>query len=221
MKYFGTLSIIASLSMLSLNVTQIHAAEYSDSQETVFSKTVFPDLSDDDLVIELPDGGYLYGKCEVYDISDQTSPIIIYDSTMDSNAIPVKKARNRIKYRQTAFPTQTYGATPPGTDTIYVLDYGSEYNSNPFSGNGWRFSGKQFKAKSGTGGDYLRWTSYIDSGRVGNYNEAYATKNSGTIQGTALEIGVPIWNSEGNLGQIYYTYNPLAGTYYNVANING
>ncbi len=30
MKYFGTLSIIASLSMLSLNVTQIHAAEYSD-----------------------------------------------------------------------------------------------------------------------------------------------------------------------------------------------
>lgn len=99
--------------MLSLNVTQIHAAEYSDSQETVFSKTVFPDLSDDDLVIELPDGGYLYGKCEVYDISDQTSPIIIYDSTMDSNAIPVKKARNRIKYRQTAFPTQTYGANPP------------------------------------------------------------------------------------------------------------
>lgn len=140
---------------------------------------------------------------------------------MDSNAIPVKKAKNRIKYRQTAFPTQTYGAKPPGTDTIYILDYGSEYNSNPFSGNGWRFSGKQFKAKSGTGGDYLRWTSYIDSGRVGNYNEAYATTNSGTIQGTALEIGVPIWNSEGNLGQIYYTYNPLAGTYYNVANING
>ena len=32
---------------------------------------------------------------------------------MDSNAIPVKKARNRIKYRQTAFPTQTYGANPP------------------------------------------------------------------------------------------------------------
>lgn len=105
--------------MLSLNVAQIHAAEYSDSQETVFSKTVFPDLSDDDLVIELPDGGYLYGKCEVYDISDQTSPIIIYDSTMDSNAIPVKKARNRIKYRQTAFPTQTYGATPRNRYHIY------------------------------------------------------------------------------------------------------
>ena len=93
-------------------MTQIHAAEYSDSQETVFSKTVFPDLSDDDLVIELPDGGYLYGKCEVYDISDQTSPIIIYDSTLDSNAIPVKNARNRIKYHQTAFPIQTYGANP-------------------------------------------------------------------------------------------------------------
>ena len=93
-------------------MTQIHAAEYSHSQETVFSKTVFPDLSDDDLVIELPDGGYLYGKCEVYDISDQTSPIIIYDSPMDSNAIPVKKVRNRIKYHQTAFPTQTYEANP-------------------------------------------------------------------------------------------------------------
>ncbi|MCH3324937.1 hypothetical protein LC971_12260, partial [Enterococcus faecium] len=73
-------------------------------------------------------------------------------------------------------------------------------------------------------GNFLRWKSYIDDGRVGNVNQANATK-SGSIQGMALYAregfkyfapNGPGWTM--NIG-IYYTYNPVAGTYYVVQNI--
>lgn len=114
---------------------------------------------------------------------------------------------------------ELFGATPPESNTLRTLNYGDVYTSKPFSGSGWRFSNLQFKPASGTG-KYLRWSSYVDSGRVGNYNEGYATKYGGSEQGTSVKAGATIWNSEDGLGQIYYTYNPIAGTYYVVANVN-
>lgn len=205
---------------IGMSMIPVHAADYHEPVSADPIDSMFENLEDSDSVLHLPQGGYLHGTCEVYDASSPDTLIATYDSQNNPASITVRQAKKEMKASRSS-GISTYGANPPGTDTLLVLKYGADYTSEPFSASGWRFGGKQFKAASGSGGDYLRWTSYVDGGRVGNYNEAYATKNSGTIQGTALEAGVSVWNSEGNLGQIYYTYNPLAGTYYNVANVNG
>ena len=57
----------------------------------------------------------------------------------------------------------------------------------------------------------------MDGGRVGNYNEAYATKN-GNLQGTAINAGQSLYVNRNGSAQIYYTYNPLPKTYYVVEN---
>lgn len=74
-----------------------------------------------------------------------------------------------------------------------------------------------FKASSGSG-TYLRWTSYKDAGRVGNYSEAVGTKN-GSLQGTVIGKNQTQYVSRGGSGMIYYTYSPIQGTYYYVVNI--
>lgn len=212
--------IIASalvLTPLSVNAAEYHEPTENDYVDLVDS--MFQGMDENELVLEMPEGGYLSGPGVCVDTDITTGEVIAeYNVQTDPNAITVKEAKAEIL---DTFENgkMTRGVNPPASNTLRTLAYGDIYTSSPFSGSGWRFSGMQFKASSGSG-DYLKWSSYIDGGRVGNYNEAYATKNSGTLQGTAINAGQSIWNSEGSLGQIYYTYNPVAGTYYQVGNVN-
>lgn len=174
----------------------------------------FRGLKDDDKVLEV-DGGYLYGECSLYDSDNNL--IGEYNSKTSPESITVAEARKEITEKKDEI--SLYGAYPPDPDkpnTLVVLDGGSSYTSNEFTGTGWRFSGKRFLPASGTG-DFLRWTSYVDGGRVGNYNEAYATKN-GNLQGTAINAGQSLYVNRNGSAQIYYTYNPLPKTYYVVEN---
>ena len=221
------ISIIGALLTTFLSISSINAAQYhnpiqhENENENIVNE-MFSGLKDDDLVLEIEEGSFLAGPGVATYTNLSTGEVIAeYNVYSDENSITVNEAKDII-LEEMNNPSTTYrGANPPSSNTLITLNYGQIYYSNKFSGSGWRFSEHQFKAKSGSGGDYLRWRSFIDSGRVGNYNEGYATKNSGTIQGTTLNVDQYVWNSEGSLGQIYFTYNPLAGTYYEVANING
>lgn len=168
------------------------------------------------MVLEV-DGGYLYGECYLYDSNNNL--IKEFNSQTSHNSITVAEARKQIREKEKKDKISLYGAYPPDPDksnTLLVLKANAKYESSDFSGSGWRFSGKRFLPESGTG-DYLRWTSYIDGGRVGNYNEAYATKN-GKEQGTIVNAGQSVYVNRNGSAQIYYTYNPISGTKYLVEN---
>ena len=64
---------------------------------------------------------------------------------------------------------------------------------------------------------YLKWTTYIDDGRVGSASYANDTLR-GQTHGIEIYKGQPKYISYGPNGQIYYTYNPINGTYYRVEN---
>ena len=62
-----------------------------------------------------------------------------------------------------------------------------------------------------------KWTTYIDDGRVGSASYANDTLR-GQTRGAEIYKGQPKYVSYGPNGQIYYTYNPINGTYYRVEN---
>lgn len=174
----------------------------------------FYDLNENDKILELPDGGFLYGSAIITDNEDSTITEA-YDSLTDENSITVKEAREILKEQSNQIQVRGSNIPDVASKTI-TLDSNAEYKSSEFSGSGWRFGGYFFKAKSGTG-TYLRWTSYKDGGMVGNYSEAIGTKN-GTIQGTAIEKNQTQYISRGGSAMIYYTYSPVSGTHYYVVN---
>lgn len=211
---FSTFNIRASESILENEVDSSEAEQITSG--------MFDELDESEQVLELPDGGFLHGKAELY---DGNKLIAIYDSDVDSQAITIKNARKRIA-RQIEKGATNNKITTVGIPTKrYLLSYGSSYQSKPFSGSGWRFSGYQFAIPGpGFPADeyYLRWSTHGDSGRVGNHVEAINTLNSkvGKLYGNPIYEGNSYWFTYGALGQIYFTYNPNPGTYYYVKNID-
>lgn len=180
---------------------------------------LFSGLDDNESVIELPNGGYIYGHGEVkiFDYSDYIEgnlvPIETYDLNNDTNKITIEEAKQKLcitkdipMARGSSVPTQ-----------VMQLSAGQIYISKTFSGSGWRFSGYQFVADPNTG-YYLKWTTYIDDGRVGTASYANDALR-GQIHGTAIYKNQSKFISYGPNGQIYYTYNPINGTYYRVENV--
>lgn len=201
-------------SFIQQSSTELRMLRNNSSSESDILSVNFSGLKDDDKVLEV-DGGYLYGECSLYDADNNL--IGEYNSLTSPESITVSEARKEISEKKDEI--SLFGAYPPDPDksnTLVVLESNSSYTSNEFTGSGWRFSGKRFLPASGTG-DFLRWTSYVDGGRVGNYNEAYATKN-GNLQGTAINAGQSRYVNKNGSAQIYYTYNPLPKTYYVVEN---
>ena len=185
------------------------------NENNAIENQLFCDLEDDDLVLELPEGGYLFGEATIE--NDNGDVIGKYNSQTDDNSITVKEARELLFKERISEGNQISpkGSSIP-TSTI-TLASGASYTSSGFSGSGWRFSGYKFIASSGTG-YYLLWCSIGDDGRVGNMTEAYSTLN-GTIAGDCIYNGSYTYISKATLSQIYYTYNPISGTYYYVGNI--
>ena len=137
----------------------------------------------------------------------------IYDSEIDPEAVSVEEAK-QIVNGERSFVSHMGRSASPST-SLYVLKGNTSYRSDAFSGSGWRFSNYYFKPASGTG-EYLLWSSFIDGGRVGSYDDACATLN-GTLSGMELPVNTAKYYRNAG-GQQYFTYNPIKGTYYVVSN---
>ena len=205
-----TLLALALVFSLGFCVSPVYAAQENPD----ISSEYFYDLKEEDKVLELPDGGFLYGSATVTDNEDSTITET-YNSLTDENSITVKEARVLLNEETSNYLSRGANVPDVASKTI-TLKSGTHYQSSAFSGSGWRFGGYFFKAAPGTG-TYLKWISYNDGGRVGNYTEATGTKN-GTIQGTAIEKNKSQYVSRGGSAMIYYTYSPASGTYYYVVN---
>ena len=199
-----------------LTTTSVFAAEYKDPEILPQNTTIdnmFFDQVDDDRVLSMPDGGFLHGEIIEVDAEDPSKVIGIYNSSLDPNAVTVEEVK-KIMSGEKSYVTFSTRAASPST-SVYYLKANGLYQSDTFSGTGWRFSNYYFLPMAGTG-NALLWTSFNDSGRVGGVLEANNTRN-GNIQGMELPVGYAKYY-ENDTGQIYYTYNPLQNTYYIVDN---
>ena len=216
-KLLSSMTLASILSIAGgLTTTSVFAAEYKDPEPLPQDTTiddVFFDSIDDDRVLPMPDGGFLHGEIIEVDAEDPSKVIGIYNSSLDPNAVTVEEAKKIINGEKSyvTFPTR---AASPSTSVYYLKANGS-YQSDPFSGTGWRFSNYYFLPMAGTG-DALYWVSITDGGRVGNFSEAYDTLH-GKLSGMELpaNTGRYCWTKN---GQQYYTYNSLSGTRYMVSN---
>ena len=210
---------ILSLLLFLLAFTQIDLINAKENENIPREiEMLFSGLDDNESVIELPNGGYIYGNGEVkiFDYLDYIEgklvPIETYDLNKDINKITVEDAKQQL-YIAKDIP-MTRGSSVP--TQVMQLSAGQIYISKAFSGSGWRFSGYQFVADPNTG-YYLKWITYIDDGRVGSASYANDTLR-GQTHGIEIYKGQPKYISYGPNGQIYYTYNPINGTYYRVEN---
>lgn len=210
---------ILSLLLFLLAFTQIDLINAKENENIPREiEMLFSGLDDNESVIELPNGGYIYGNGEVkiFDYLDYIEgklvPIETYDLNKDINKITVEDAKQQL-YIAKDIPMARGSSVPT---QVMQLSAGQIYISKAFSGSGWRFSGYQFVADPNTG-YYLKWTTYIDDGRVGSASYANDTLR-GQTHGIEIYKGQPKYISYGPNGQIYYTYNPINGTYYRVEN---
>ena len=216
-KLLSSMTLASILSIAGgLTTTPVFAAEYKDPEPLPEGTTIedtFFDQIDDDRVLPMPDGGFLHGEIIEVDAEDHSKVIGIYNSSLDPNAVTVEEAK-KIMNGEKSYITYSTRAASPST-SVYYLKANASYQSDLFSGSGWRFSNWYFLPTVGTG-DALLWISFNDSGRVGNFSQAYDTLH-GTLSGMELPSNVAKYCTTPN-GQQYYTYNPLSGTYYIVSN---
>ncbi|WP_296240979.1 hypothetical protein [uncultured Faecalicoccus sp.] len=217
MKTIRNLLSIILASFLLMPGVPVFAAErmsLEDAEELV--DQMFDDMEGSEKVLEMPDGGFLYGEAYIAPAEDITEVLISYDSETDPDSKTVEETKiDLIDDLVNGTPTiQPRGASVPTQN--YVLGPGAVYKSSPFSGAGWRFSGYMFAPRPDTG-YYLLWTSYGDDARVGDIVQARNTLN-GTIQGEIIYNGVSKYINKATLSHVYYTYNPVDGSYYVVAN---
>lgn len=195
-------------------MTPVFAAECPETGNVELPVTdTFFDQVGDEKVLPMPGGGFLYGLCVVTDLNNPDIILGIYDSEIDPEAVSVEEAK-QIVNGERSFVSHMGRSASPST-SLYVLKGNTSYRSDAFSGSGWRFSNYYFKPASGTG-EYLLWSSFIDGGRVGSYDDACATLN-GTLSGMELPVNTAKYYRNAG-GQQYFTYNPIKGTYYVVSN---
>ena len=162
----------------------------------------------------------MFGKAEIYDAEDESIKLGEYDSSTDRQSITVKDAKQQlIEENQNPSKVQARATSIPSQ--VMVLAPGQVYISKKFSGTGWRIAGYKFKA--GGNGTWLKWSTFIDDGRVGDSGDvANQLNNSSVLYGSALYKGYPQYFSGGmTTGEhvmIYFTHNPINGTYYRVEN---
>ena len=199
----------------------VHATErdgMTEEKAVEIADNMFENIDASQKILKTSDGGYLIGKATVTSVDDYDEIITTYDSAMDPNSMSVEEAKqdvvNSLVHPEDS-SIQPRLASPP--TQRWVLALGAEYKSSAFSVSGWRFSGYMF-APEPSSGYYLLWTRYGDDGRVGSLDQAYATLN-GSLQGDIIYNGSPTYINKGTLSHMYYTFNPVNGSYYYVQNI--
>lgn len=225
---FSFLVISSMMPMGSLNAKESDLSNAkSKINESVIEKQIdmmFSRFDTTRKILLLPDGAYLQGEAKDYvdDASsdDNLALIAIYNSETDTRAISVETAKDMEKKVMMGgyinLPIITRGTGVP--ETKRTLEYGDRHLSAPFTEPGWRVSNIKFYPSEGSGGPYLKWTSYSDSGLVGNTSQCLHTINNGPLEGTILNAGITdtVLSTD---WMMYYTKNPVHGTKYLVENV--
>lgn len=213
MKFVKTIAT-ASLLLSTLGIITIgdsaHAAQGPALGGKIYQAPTerFSNLKDSDKILVLPDGGFLHGEATITDTT--TNEVVAhYNSETDSNSVSVSNLKDILNNNNIPMPRRS---TPPNQSI--TLGNGGEYTSSPFSASGWRFGGYLFQSDPSTG-PALLWASYKDSGIVGTETQAWNTLNSGTPIGEAISAGGSTYIY---YKACYYTFNPVSGSYYYVAN---
>lgn len=219
------LAIAISGAFFSTACTTAQASEIDKPiRSGIVGKTdYFHDMNDSEKVLALPNGGFLHGEGTLYDISDLTKALEVYNSETDPKSITVGQAKEIMKEQkenvvvESIFPSKILrGAYPPST--LINLSYGGSYTSDYFSGSGWRFAGYLFAAVNSAGPN-LRWESHGDQGCIGTKQQALNTLDSGYAEGTLINNGAYLY-LYGLTAKTYYVHSPLSGTYYYVGNVD-
>ncbi|MCB5955548.1 hypothetical protein [Enterococcus sp. CWB-B31] len=180
----------------------------------------FDNMDDSESIVVLPDGAIISGG--VFEIDDPNlfdKPVVI-----DTETSPAATTVEEYKESVGTTPKFNRGdllrrATPAPNSAAgkYTIPNQGKYQSNAFSGSGWRFAGYNFKPADGTGA-YLQWQTYRDSGVVGTMSDASSTYSTGYAYGTLLYTGYYIYRTGSGNFTTYYSYNPIPGSYYEVRN---
>lgn len=217
--FFGTLGN-------SVNAAELKAVTPEMNENAT---ELFGTLEESDSILKLPDGGYLHG--EAYDVAadDPNKIIATYNSETDSNETTVGEVIDLVEEYNETSSLERVGvtprvATPPKTSSYRVLQAGGQYWSQAFSGSGWQFSGLGFLPAAGTG-KYLGWQASKDDGNVGGPNQANSTWG-GVYSGSPLYVSAGYsyktpqdYHPGFPYVMIFYSYNPVPGSTYYVANI--
>ena len=218
MKKFKMIMCLALAVLLVNPIFTVSAADNNYNEQVI--DDLFEGLNDTDKVLEMPEGGFLFGKAEIYDAEDESIKLGEYDSSTNRQSITVKDAKQQlIEGNQQFSKVQARATSVPSQ--VMVLAPGQVYISNKFSGSGWRVGGYRFK--SGGNGIWLKWSTFIDDGRVGDSGDvARQLRNPAAQFGSSLYKGYPQYFCGGMTTDehvmIYFTLNPINGTYYRVEN---
>lgn len=214
--------------MAGMFFSTVKSVEASNVNEIVKSgiteKTdYFHNMNDFEKVLPLPNGGFLHGEGTLYDVSDLSNALTVYNSETDSKSITVGRAKEILKAQEKESEVESLfmsknlrGSTPPSK--LINLSYGGSYTSNYFSGSGWRFAGYLF-AVVNSAGPNLRWESHGDQGCIGTKQQAINTLDSRFAEGTLINNGAYLYLN-GLTPKTYFVHSPISGTYYYVGNVD-
>ncbi|MGN1276788.1 MAG: hypothetical protein ACI4UK_07355 [Floccifex sp.] len=206
------------ITIFTLSTTTINAKDSVKNEIDTIDK-MFEDFNEDDTFIKLPNGGYYHGHAIIVDNEDNNIVLEEYNSDSDPNSLTVVEVKEELM-SQTIDEnvSKQRGSNLPGSTLI--LNPGDYYISQKFSGQGWRFSGYYFQCSSGSSG-IQKWITYVDSASVGTMGDALNQKNNPNASyGTPIYPGnLKVFGTLHNWGYdslCYFTYNPIAGSYYKV-----
>lgn len=197
-----------------------------------YIEDIFSGMNDSDKVLEAPRGGYFSGEGDINGYDESGNLIITHNVETDPNSITVAEAKEKIassaenKSMLNLPMFGLRGATPP--TVVYELRAEQSYKSDDFSGSGWRYSGYKFLPSAGTG-SFLRWNTFNDDAKVMMGYESWlismGAANPNNV-GQPIYRGYTYWKSWTEIAngavqpQVYFTFNPVRGSYYIVANTN-
>ncbi|EGO2575350.1 hypothetical protein F6324_001549 [Enterococcus faecalis] len=213
-----------SVGLLSLFFSPIvtSAAELKQSPPDIDSVETFLDkMQADEKIAVLPDGSIVSGNgIEIID-PDTQNVVAVVEPETSPLSITVEEYRNKQKYSLNEDLTTSLirrGSPAPNNKNYNIMVRKDTYlTSNSFSSRGWRFAGYNYFPQSGTGA-YLLWYTFKDSAMIGSISEARNTYRTGIAHGISVYPGSPRYHTgPGNL-TTYYTYNPIPGASYLVAN---
>lgn len=120
MKKFKMIMCLALAVLLVNPIFTVSAADNNYNEQVI--DDLFEGLNDTDKVLEMPEGGFLFGKAEIYDAEDESIKLGEYDSSTDRQSITVKDAKqqlieenqnpSKVQARATSIPSQVMVLAP-------------------------------------------------------------------------------------------------------------
>lgn len=206
--------ILSSCLLMLLSVsTTAHAATPKEITEDPLQINV----TSKQIVQVLPEGGFIFKEDGSGDFDP--SNVVHNDGTLMTYDQYLALEKRDTSRGYAPFPYAFRSASPERASyNPRILAAGEAYVSDPFYHTGWRFSEVKFKPADGTG-TWLLWSALDDSGCVGNEYEAYLTHQRKTqVARAVIGMGQSQYVDGGGSWLFFYTYNPVPGSRYLVAN---